>query len=107
MNKFLTATAVGLFAFAAHAQSNPPGAAVPPATPGIATGQAEQKAEARKDARAPGQVQAQGGDTVRSAEGGKVAGKRDANAAAIDGAKNKRDQKRPHAAHTSQGSTPK
>ena len=34
MNKLITAAAIGMFAFAAHAQSNPPGAPVPPNTPG-------------------------------------------------------------------------
>lgn len=105
MNKFIAATAIGLFAFAAHAQSNPPGANVPPHTPGVASGKAEMAGEAKKNARTQGRVQGPGGDMARSAEGGAVGTGRAA--AAGDKWVEKRDQRRPNAPHASQGGTPK
>ncbi|RYF58982.1 MAG: cell envelope biogenesis protein TolA [Comamonadaceae bacterium] len=103
MNKFIAATAIGLFAFAAHAQSNPPGANVPPNTPGVATGKAEMAGEAKKNVRTQGRVQGPGGDMARSAEGGAVGTGR----AAGDKWVEKRDQRRPNVPNTTQGGTPK
>ncbi|RYF79858.1 MAG: cell envelope biogenesis protein TolA [Comamonadaceae bacterium] len=105
MNKFTAAAFMGLFAFAAHAQTNPPGANVPPHTPGVATGKAEMAGEAKKDARTQGRVQGPGGDMPRSAEGGAVTTGRAA--AAGDKWVEKRDQRRPNASPTAQGGTPK
>ena len=105
MNKFITATALGLFAFVAHAQSNPPGAAVPPNTPGYATGKSEMAGEARKDRRPQGMVKAQGGDEPRTPEGGAIGTDR----AAVAGEKRAetRDQRRPGKRPSMQGGTPK
>lgn len=105
MNKFITATAIGLFAFAAHAQSNPPGAPVPPNTPGYATGKSEMAGEARKNKRPQGMVKAPGGDEPRTAEGGAIGTDR----AAVAGEKRAetRDQRRPGKRPSMQGGTPK
>jgi hypothetical protein len=56
----------------AYAQSNPPGANVPPNTPGYATGKSERAGEARKDRRAPGMVKPQPGDEGKTPEGGAI-----------------------------------
>ena len=105
MNKFITATAIGLFALAAHAQSNPPGAPVPPNTPGYATGKSEMAGEARKNNRPQGQVKGPAGDAPRTPEGGAIGTDR----AAIAGEKRAetRDTRRPNKRPSMQGGTPK
>ncbi|MBU2407882.1 MAG: cell envelope biogenesis protein TolA, partial [Gammaproteobacteria bacterium] len=73
MKKKLCAFALlGLFAAASYAQSNPPGAAVPPHTPGVATDRAQQAGEARKAMRPEEGVNRSAGDTPRVAEGGAI-----------------------------------
>lgn len=107
MNKIHATLIAGLFAAGgAFAQAqNPPGAAVPPATPGIAGGKAENKAEMRKDARVQGQVQGPAGDTPKSAEGGAIV---DNKAAMTSESRvQKRDAKRPNAPTPMQAPTPK
>lgn len=94
-----------LAATGAYAQSNPPGAAVPPNTPGYATGKSEQRGEARKDNRAAGMVKAPGGDEPRTAEGGAIGG--DRAAAAGERRAETRDERRPGKPKPVPGGTPK
>jgi hypothetical protein len=105
MKNLIAATAIGLFAFAAHAQSNPPGAPVPPHTPGYATGKSEMAGEARKNMRPNGMVKGPAGDMPKTAEGGAVGTDR----AAVNGEMRaeSRDQRRPGKPKTMQGGTPK
>lgn len=106
MNRTLAALIVGLFAVVAHAQSNPPGVAVPPNTPGVATGKADQAGEARKDRRPQGQVRpAAGGDTTKVPEGGAIG--TDKAAVNGEGRAETRDARRPNKRKTMQGGTPK
>jgi len=104
MHKLIAVAAAGLVAVAAHAQSNPPGAAVPPNTPGVATGKSEQAGEARKNTRPQGKVRAPTDDTSKTAEGGAMGTDR-ATAAGEQRAKT-RDQRRPGRKPTTQGGTP-
>ena len=105
MNRILPVVLAGFFAVAAHAQSNPPGANVPPNTPGIATGKSDQAGEMRKDRRTPGMVKAQGGDEPKTAEGGAVG----ADKAAMNGERRAetRDTRRPNKRKPVPGGTPK
>ena len=105
MNKLITATAIGLFAFAAHAQSNPPGAPVPPNTPGYATGKSEMAGEAKKNMRPKGMVPARGGDMPKVAEGGAIG--TDRAAVAGEARAETRDARHPGKPHSMQGGTPK
>ena len=105
MNKLIAATAIGLFAFAAHAQSNPPGAPVPPNTPGIATGKSEMAGEAKKNMRPQGMVKAPAGDTVKTPEGGAIG--TDRAAVAGEARAETRDARRPGKPNSMQGGTPK
>ena len=89
----------------AFAQSNPPGANVPPNTPGYATGKSERAGEARKDRRAPGMVKPQAGDESRTPEGGAIGN--DRAAVAGEARAETRDTRRPGKAKTMQGGTPK
>ncbi len=95
---------VSLAAVTAQAQSNPPGAAVPPSTPGIASGKSERAAEARKAARTPGQLRPASGDASRTPEGGGIGTDR----AAIAGEQRAktRDERRPGKPKSTQGGTP-
>ncbi|SEJ43150.1 hypothetical protein SAMN05216567_105453 [Variovorax sp. OK605] len=90
---------------AAHAQSNPPGVAVPPNTPGVATGKSEMAGEARKDRRAPGMVRAPAGDESKTPEGGAVGA--DRAAAAGERRAETRDARRPGKPKPVPGGTPK
>jgi hypothetical protein len=105
MNKLITAAAIGMFAFAAHAQSNPPGAPVPPNTPGYATGKSEMAGEAKKNMRPKGMVKAQGGDTIKTPEGGAIG--TDRAAVAGEARAETRDARRPGKPNSMQGGTPK
>lgn len=107
MNKVFALLIAGGFAAAgvAHAQSNPPGAPVPPNTPGIATGKAERAAEAKKSTRPAGQVRAPGGDESKTPEGGAIG--TDRAAVAGEARAETRDERRPGKAKTMQGGTPK
>ncbi len=105
MKKYLAVLVAGLFAAGAYAQSNPPGAAVPPATPGVATGKSERAGEARKEMRPQVGVRAPGGDQPKAPEGGAIGTDR----AAIAGERraDTRDTRRPNKAKPVQGTTPK
>jgi len=105
MNKLIVAATVGLVAFAAHAQSNPPGAPVPPHTPGYATGKAEMAGEAKKSMRPAGKVNMPAGDSSKTPEGGAIGTDR----AAVAGERRAetRDQRRPGHRPSMQGGTPK
>ncbi|CAA2106671.1 cell envelope biogenesis protein TolA [Variovorax paradoxus] len=89
----------------AAAQSNPPGAAVPPNTPGVATGKSEMAGEARKDRRAPGMVRGQPGDEARTPEGGAIGNDRAAQAG--ERRAETRDERRPGKPKPVPGGTPK
>lgn len=89
----------------AYAQSNPPGAAVPPNTPGVATGKSEMAGEARKDRRAPGMVKAPAGDEAKTPEGGGIG--TDRAAAAGERRAETRDERRPGKPKPVPGGTPK
>lgn len=107
MNKIHATLIAGLFiAGGAIAQNkNPPGAAVPPNTPGIAGGKTEMKGEMKKDARTQGLVQGPAGDAPMTPEGGAIGN----NKAAMTAEKRveKRDEKRPNAVTPKAGGTPK
>lgn len=105
MNKLIAVATVGLIAFAAQAQSNPPGAPVPPNTPGYATGKAEMTGEARKNARPMGMPPKRAGDMPKTAEGGAIGMDR-ADAAGERRAET-RDERRPGKPQSMQGGTPK
>ena len=107
MSKTLAILLAGAFAAgSAIAQQNPPGSNVPPATPGVGTSAPQQKAEMRKDARAPGEVALPREDTKSSTElnpigaGGKAAKKGQARV-------EKRTTKHPHRKQPTPGATPK
>lgn len=104
MNKFIAVATAGLIAVAAHAQSNPPGAPVPPNTPGYATGKSDMSGEARKNRRPAGSVPMQAGDTAKTPEGGAIGTDR----AAVAGERRAatRDQRRPGKQPSKQGGTP-
>lgn len=104
MIKFIAAATAGLVAFAAHAQSNPPGAPVPPNSPGYATGKSEMAGEAKKNSRPQGMVKPPSGDAAKSAEGGAIGTDR----AAMAGERRAetRDQRRPGRKAPKQGGTP-
>lgn len=107
MNKLVPALAIAslMAAGAAVAQSNPPGVAVPPNTPGVATGKSEMAGEARKDRRTPGQVRGPAGDEAKTPEGGAVGTDR----AAVAGERRAetRDERRPGKPKPVPGGTPK
>jgi hypothetical protein len=105
MKKLITAASIGLIAFAAHAQSNPPGAPVPPNSPGYATGKSEMTGEAKKNARPMGRTNAPAGDSPKTPEGGAIGMDR----AAVTGERGAetRDQRRPGKQPSMQGGTPK
>lgn len=104
MTRFIAVAIGSLFAFAAQAQSNPPGAPVPPNTPGYATGKSEQAGEARKNARPQGMVRPPAGDASKTAEGGAVG--TDAAAVAGERRAKTRDQRRPGRTQPKPGGTP-
>jgi hypothetical protein len=106
MRKLLSIAAAGMFvAGTAFAQTNPPGAAVPPATPGVANSKPQQSAEMHKDQRADKPVNQPGGDTPKSAEGSGM--KTDKATMSADQRVMTRDAKNPAAPPVKQGSTPK
>ena len=105
MTKTLAILVAGAFAATgAMAQQNPPGANVPPATPGIAISGPQQKAEMRKDLRPLGEV-ALAEDADRSAESMPIAAQ---GRAAAKGQANvqKRNARHPDAMKAGQGKTP-
>ena len=69
MSKILAALIAGLFAAGAYAQ-NPAGTT--PEQGNATNSKSQQRAEARKDARPAGQVQAPAGDQAKTPEGGAV-----------------------------------
>lgn len=101
----LSVLAAGLLATVAHAQSNPPGAAVPPNTPGYATGKSEMAGEARKDRRPPVGVAAPAGDEAKTPEGGAIGSDRAAQAG--ERRAETRDARRPGKPKPVPGGTPK
>ena len=108
MTKSLSVLSVlmaGLIASVAHAQSNPPGAAVPPNTPGYATGKSEMAGEARKDRRPQKGVPAAAGDEAKTPEGGAIG--TDRAAAAGERRAETRDARRPGKPKPVPGGTPK
>lgn len=105
MNKLIAAATFGLVAFAAQAQSNPPGAPVPPHTPGYATGKSEMAGEAKKNMRPTGRTNMPAGASAKTPEGGAIGTDR----AAVAGERRAetRDERRPGNAPSMQGGTPK
>lgn len=103
--KLYAAGLAGMLACGAYAQSNPPGVAVPPSTPGIATDKAQQAGEARKTMRPSAGVKRSGGDMPRVAEGGAVG----TDKAAMNGEMRAetRDARRPGKPKPMPGGTPK
>ncbi|MDM0043240.1 hypothetical protein QTH91_01975 [Variovorax dokdonensis] len=106
MRKLLSIAVAGMFAAGAvHAQTNPPGSAAPPHSPGVANSKSQQAAEMHKDQRADKPVNQPGGDMPKSAEStGMKTDKATMNA---DQRVMTRDAKNPAAAPVKQGSTPK
>jgi hypothetical protein len=97
-----------LVAGAAFAQPSPPGLAVPPNTPGIASDKPQRAGEARKmmrESRSTKGVSQTGGDTTKTPEGGAIG----TDKAAMNGEvrAETRDTRRPGKARTTQGGTPK
>ncbi|AVQ79847.1 MULTISPECIES: cell envelope biogenesis protein TolA [unclassified Variovorax] len=95
----------GLIATVAHAQSNPPGAAVPPNSPGYATGKSEMAGEARKDRRPQKGVAPAAGDEAKTPEGGAIGTDRAARAG--ERRAETRDARRPGKPVPVPGGTPK
>jgi len=95
----------GLIASVAHAQSNPPGAAVPPNSPGYATGKSEMTGEARKDRRPQKGVAPAAGDEANTPEGGAIGTDRAAKAG--ERRAETRDARRPGKPVPVPGGTPK
>lgn len=107
-NKFYALALMGALAGGAFAQSSPPGVAVPPNTPGIASDKAQRAGEARKDMREKRSAKtpsATGGDTSKVAEGGAIG--TDKAAIAGEARAETRDVRRPGRRKTTQGGTPK
>ncbi|WP_077001475.1 hypothetical protein [Variovorax sp. KK3] len=104
-SRLLTLVGAAFLIVGAHAQSNPPGAAVPPNTPGIAGGKSENAGEARKSMRTPGEVRPPAGDQAKAPEGGAIGTDR----AAVAGERRAetRDARRPGKPKPMQGGTPK
>jgi len=108
MRKIFALLIAGSFASAgaAYAQNNPPGASVPPNTPGVAVGKPQLAGEARKDQRGVGMAPAPaGGDINKTPEGGSFGNDRAAKAG--EARAETRDQRRPGHNPTMQGGTPK
>lgn len=103
-NKTRALFLVGAFAAigAMAQQTTPPGAAVPPATPGYVTSPEAQQAEMKKDMRAPGEVQK---PTTRSTMTHPIQAQ---GKSATQGARNKvkREAKHPNRMAAEQGVTP-
>lgn len=106
MRKLLSIAIAGMFAAgAAVAQTNPPGTAVPPHSPGVANSKSQQSAEMHKDQRADKPVNKSGGDMPKSAEStGMTTDKATMKA---DQRVMTRDANDPAKAPTKQGTTPK
>ncbi|MEJ7688806.1 MAG: cell envelope biogenesis protein TolA [Variovorax sp.] len=104
-NKFYSLALLALFAGTAGAQSSPPGVAVPPHTPGIASDKAQRAGEARKEMRPDQAVNPRGGDMPKVAEGGAVG--TDKAARAGERRADTRDARRPGKSKPMQGGTPK
>ncbi|HYP85449.1 hypothetical protein [Variovorax sp.] len=106
MRKLLSLAMAGLFVTgAAYAQTNPPGSAAPPHTPGMSNSQAQQAGEMHKNMRSDQPVNPPGGDMPKSPEAGKVQpDKAESNA---DQRVMKRDQMKPGEPAPMQGGTPK
>lgn len=105
MKKLIAVATLSVIAFASHAQSNPPGAPVPPNTPGYATGKPEIAAEARKGMRPGGKVNMPAGDASKTPEAGAIG--TDRAAMAGEQRAETRDQRRPGKPKSMQGGTPK
>lgn len=106
MNKNLCAiTLMSVLASGAFAQATPPGAAVPPNTPGVASDKAQRAGEARKQMRPSTGVNARGGDMPQVAEGGAIG--TDKAAMAGERRAETRDMRRPGKTKPMQGGTPK
>ena len=104
-NKFYALALMSMLAGSAYAQPSPPGVAVPPNTPGVASDQAQRAGEARKDMRSQEGLNPRGGDMPKVAEGGAIGtGK-----AAMNGQRraDTRDMRRPGKPTPKQGGTPK
>jgi len=100
MSKVLAVMIAGMFAAGAYAQ-NPAGTS---AEQGNLNTKSQQRAEARKASKTPGQVKPAGGDTLKTPEGGAIGG--DKASAAGEARKNTRDERKPGRAKTTQGGTP-
>jgi len=107
MNKHVfTLLVAGSLAAGAWAQPNPPGATVPPHTPGVATDKAQQAGERRKNMRPQSGTRKQaGGDTLNTPEGGAIG--TDRAAVAGEARAETRDTRRPNKRRSQQGGTPK
>lgn len=103
--KFYVFALTGLLSAGAFAQGSPPGVAVPPNTPGIASDKASRAGEARKEMRPAVGVKPSGGDANRAPEGGAIG--TDKAAVAGEMRAETRNTRRPGKARTTQGGTPK
>lgn len=105
MKKFFALACVSLFAVVAQAQSNPPGVAVPPNTPGVASDKAQRAGEMRKEMRPAGMAKPSAGDTPKVPEGGAIG--TDKGAMAGERRAETRDDRKPNRAKPMPGGTPK
>ncbi len=106
MRKLLSIAMAGMFvAGTALAQSNPPGSAAPPKSPGVATSKPQQAAEMKKDQRADKPVNPPGGDMPKSAESTGM--KTDKATMSADQRVMTRDAKNPATPPVKQGTPPK
>jgi len=102
---FHALTLLGALTGGAWAQSSPPGVAVPPNTPGVASDKAQRAGEVRKDSRLTKGVSPRGSDMPKVAEGGAIG----TDKAAIAGEQRAetRDTRRPGKPKPMPGGTPK
>ena len=105
MKKIYAVAVCSMLSIGAYAQPSPPGVAVPPNTPGIASGPAQRAGEMRKDMRPEEGVNRRGGDMPKIAENGAIGtGKA---AAAGERRADKREMRHPNRRAPKQGGTPK
>ncbi|MEJ8856762.1 hypothetical protein WKW79_19465 [Variovorax robiniae] len=102
---FYTLTLLSALTGGAWAQSSPPGVAVPPQTPGVASDKAQRAGEVRKDSRLTQGVTPRGSDMPKVAEGGAIG----TDKAAISGERRAetRNTRRPGRPTPVPGGTPK
>lgn len=105
MKKIYALALSSMFAMGAYAQPSPPGVAVPPNTPGVASGPAQRAGEMRKDMRPEEGVNSRGGDMPKAAQNDAIGTGKAARAG--ERRADKREMRHPRKSAPMQGGTPK